>query len=350
MPDSVLLDLFPEGIDLAVSSWEAEGKSILAWQVGFLQKRGIRNIRVTDTPEARLLSKKLKLDEALVWIAPTENPVAELTVAVNTVYDKVGFSRSLRGKALLQNAVLWRIRTQEDLVPASTEWVRNEWLPYYTDYIKHAAHVLAAWCFKTPLTPNQLTLGTLLCAIAVLLLLVFDLPGWNWIAPPLIIFAVILDFADGRLARLKEMGSNYGAYLDSTIGDLTEDLCYLGVVIHVSRYSHELAPWAWILGTFYFFGKYQAYLSLAYQSKYMHRPVVGASGPSVAEPLSSSNGLAYLFVVFEFTTIRYHLLALSLFFGQPAWPLLFYAFHFNARWVMRVALVTLRSWRDKAAR
>lgn len=349
---TVRLDLFPAAAPKDVASWSVEGKTLLDWQAEFLQRRGVKEVVVTDTPAARaLLDRPLPCrviwTDAGVGAGTTEVGIPEPTgsdeirVDVNQAFERVSFLQELKKGRTAQPTVLWTVRTQTDLAPACAEWVRNEWLPLGSDYIKLSAHRIAAFCADTPLTPNHLTLGTLLCALGVLALLVFDVPGWSWIAPPLVIFAVILDFADGRLARLKNAGSAFGGFLDSVVGDLTEDLCYLGVILYLSLHTGFGSSNALALGTLYFFGKYQAYLGLQYQARYLHAPA-RESGMAVPAPLSSRQPLAYAFVVFEFTVVRYHLLALALLLRQPAALLIFYTLHFNARWILRVALVSAR--------
>lgn len=343
----VRLDLFPSDAPLGAASWTVEGKSLVDWQVEFLGRRGVREVRVLDTPQARLLLNR-PLPFAVHWDSATVGE-GELRVPVNQVFERVSFLQALKDRKGGQPTVLWTVSGNADLAPACAEWVRNEWLPLGSDYIKLCAHRIAAWCEPTALTPNHLTIGTFLCALAVLVLLSLNIPYWNWIAPSLVIFAVVLDFADGRLARLKKSGTPFGGFLDSVVGDLTEDLCYLGVILQLAFHTDLGAAWAFGLGTLYFFGKYQAYLGLQYQVRYLHAPVQ-ASGMEIAVPLSSKNPLAYAFVVFEFTVVRYHLLALAILIGQPAALLIFYALHFNARWMLRLLLVCIRHCAGKGGR
>ncbi|HEX2660980.1 MAG TPA: CDP-alcohol phosphatidyltransferase family protein, partial [Polyangia bacterium] len=73
----------------------------------------------------------------------------------------------------------------------------------------------------TRVTPNQVTLGTLLVFAAAMAVLVVDT---RWAAlllgVALLEFAYVLDCVDGQLARLRSMSSPIGAHLDFLMDEL----------------------------------------------------------------------------------------------------------------------------------
>ena len=74
---------------------------------------------------------------------------------------------------------------------------------------------------RTRITPNQITLATLLVFLAGAAVMAF-IPGWGALvgSAAIIEFSYVLDCADGQLARLKGMSSPVGAYLDFLMDEL----------------------------------------------------------------------------------------------------------------------------------
>jgi phosphatidylglycerophosphate synthase len=83
------------------------------------------------------------------------------------------------------------------------------------------AAVVVAPLARTKITPNQITLGTLLVFLAGAALMAF-VPGWGALigGAAIIEFSYVLDCADGQLARLKGTSSPVGAHLDFLMDEL----------------------------------------------------------------------------------------------------------------------------------
>ena len=93
--------------------------------------------------------------------------------------------------------------------------------------------------------PSAFTLGNLFFGIFALVTAASgDLIWAAWY----IVFASILDFADGRIARFTRTGSNFGAELDSLV-----DAISFGVAPAFIIYQQFLTetPWGWILSFVY---------------------------------------------------------------------------------------------------
>jgi len=82
---------------------------------------------------------------------------------------------------------------------------------------------------RTGITPNQLTvIGTVINIAAGIAL-------WNgmWrVGGGLILFAGVFDILDGALARNCGMGTNFGAFLDSTLDRISDAALYFGVLFY----------------------------------------------------------------------------------------------------------------------
>lgn len=78
----------------------------------------------------------------------------------------------------------------------------------------------------------------------------------------------IFDCADGQLARVKNMGSRYGAHLDLFLDRLTESIAYLCIVIGYFRYS---GSWEWLIIGLASLGLYNLQINLYYIFKQYHK-------------------------------------------------------------------------------
>lgn len=98
---------------------------------------------------------------------------------------------------------------------------------------------------RTSVTPNQVTLGTLLvfaAAVAVMVLV----PTWTGllVGVGILEFAYVLDCVDGQLARLKGTSSPIGAHLDFLMDELKAFLLVAAVGARLWRIDGEVR---WLL-------------------------------------------------------------------------------------------------------
>jgi len=108
------------------------------------------------------------------------------------------------------------------------------------------ARVLVKPLIATPITPNQVTIVTLLIALGGAgLLATGDATDANWGAG-LFVLARFMDHFDGELARQKKMTSRLGYYLDYISGALSYGALFLCMGIGFMHY--ELGYWAIGLG------------------------------------------------------------------------------------------------------
>lgn len=108
------------------------------------------------------------------------------------------------------------------------------------------ARILVRPLVRTPLTPNQLTIFTLIVALSGAgLLATGDPVHANWGAG-LFVLARFLDHFDGELARQKNMKSRLGYYLDYVSGAISYAALFL--CIGIGLRDSELGDWAIALG------------------------------------------------------------------------------------------------------
>lgn len=108
------------------------------------------------------------------------------------------------------------------------------------------ARVLVRPLVRTPITPNQLTVFTLVVALAgASLLATGGSTAANWGAG-LFVLARFLDHFDGELARQKNMKSRLGYYLDYVSGAVSYAALFFGIGWGLQMGS--LGTWAVVLG------------------------------------------------------------------------------------------------------
>ncbi len=111
---------------------------------------------------------------------------------------------------------------------------------------------VAAWLVRffllTPITPAQVTLlagvAGLLAGLA--LWLGAEAPGWRLAGAGLLFCHVVLDCADGQLARARGLSSTYGAILDGLV-DYVVGIAVAAGASHLMAVVYQ-SPWYWLLG------------------------------------------------------------------------------------------------------
>ena len=110
---------------------------------------------------------------------------------------------------------------------------------------------LARLLGHTPVTPNQVSIASLVVALGAFFAFVYGSP----IAGALLAqFSSIVDGVDGDLARLKRMTSAFGGFMDSVLDRYADALIILGVTIWAAGDDNRTYVWLagfWALaGTF----------------------------------------------------------------------------------------------------
>jgi phosphatidylglycerophosphate synthase len=98
-----------------------------------------------------------------------------------------------------------------------------------TYLLRPAAGIIVWALYYTPITPNQVTIISILSGIAAALFYLRGTSNAFIVAGMLISLKDILDSADGQLARAKQQQSRAGRFLDS-IGDFVVDAAVFGSI------------------------------------------------------------------------------------------------------------------------
>jgi len=236
----------------------------------------------------------------------------------------------------------------------ATEQQRAENYPVSRWYLRPAARWLAVALAPTRVRPVQLTFCGLTAAIAAATVLIF-LPQAMPLAAVLVLAYWFFDRADGLLARRQRSASALGAWLDANVDELVD--VGLHVAVAAAAAEQTATAWPWSLLVAFLAGKYLLMYGLTTEEgsrparvPRLACPTVSPAlldKPAVAPDLQSRDGQATSVLRRAYhlpgnADVRVHLLALALMTGWLTVELALVAVYYNARWMVRYALVARR--------
>jgi CDP-alcohol phosphatidyltransferase len=173
------------------------------------------------------------------------------------LYDPARLRRGLRRGRSPESAVIWRLDQPESLSTADQELTRRRsYQPLGKYWAFPLARRLAEGLCPTSVTPNTLTLsaGTLMLSAASMIAIGLD--GWigRVTVASSLALALVLDTADGRLARLQGTSSAFGRWLDQVLDELAD--MALHAAIAWAAFNRDGRPLWLLLAIIYASGKY----------------------------------------------------------------------------------------------
>jgi phosphatidylglycerophosphate synthase len=173
------------------------------------------------------------------------------------IYDPSRLRRGLRQGRSPETAVIWRLDRPESLAAADEELTRRStYQPLGKYWAFPLADRLAERLCATSIRPNALTVacaGLMLSSAGLIAAGAESWPGRLSVALCLSI-ALVLDTADGRLARLQGTASGLGRWLDQVLDELA-DLALHAAIAWAAFVSDGRPMWL-LLGILYASGKY----------------------------------------------------------------------------------------------
>jgi len=116
----------------------------------------------------------------------------------------------------------------------------------YNTWIHRFSRVLVQPLVDTALTPNHLTTGRLISGLAAAGCFAVGEDLWNWVGAVSFVISMVLDRADGVLARLSGKSSRFGAFYDLTADAICNSALFIG--IGIAARDGSLGNWAILLG------------------------------------------------------------------------------------------------------
>jgi phosphatidylglycerophosphate synthase len=172
-------------------------------------------------------------------------------------YDRSRLRRRLSRGGSPEAAVLWRLDRPESLLAADEELIRRlTYQPIGRFWAFPLAERLAEGLRPTAIRPNTVTAASAALMLAAAALVATGATGTAAAAgiATAMALALVLDTADGRLARLQGTTSAFGRWLDEFLDELV-DLA-LHAAIAWAAYLRDRHPVWLLLGMAYAFGKY----------------------------------------------------------------------------------------------
>ena len=185
---------------------------------------------------------------------PPENAAILRT---DRLYDQNRLRRAMRKGKDPEAAVLWRLDQPHGLSGAEAELTRRQtYQPLGRFWALLPAKGIAQLLRPTPIRPNALTVASAALIVGAAATLAFARSSWWFSLAEALALAValVLDTADGHLARIQGTASDLGRWLDATLDELGDMV--LHAAIAWSAFVRDGHP-AWLLlGMFYGMGKY----------------------------------------------------------------------------------------------
>jgi phosphatidylglycerophosphate synthase len=258
------------------------------------------------------------------------------------LYDPGRLKRGLKRGKSPETAVVWRLDRPESLATAGDELTRRlSYQPLGKYWAFPLAERLAERLCPTRVRPNLLTLASGMLMVTAAALVAAGPSGWSGrIAVSIFLaLALVLDTADGRLARLQGTRSDLGRWLDEVLDELA-DMALHGAVAW-SAFCRAGEPIWLVLGIFFASGKYLFLIqSLSgdrlEESRDPERASILTPGRDARPGRSptASQRVAGLVRLAGHADVRWHLWIVLALFGRLDLALVAYAVYFPARAVL----------------
>ena len=251
-------------------------------------------------------------------------------------YDAARLRGVLRRGRSPETAVIWRLDQPETLLAADAELThRLTYQPIGKYWAFPLAQRLAEALRATPVRPNVVTLAAAALMLLASGMVAFGPTGWAGRAgvAAAMALALVLDTADGRLARLQGTSSALGRWLDQSLDEVT-DLA-LHTAIAWAAFVRAGEPLWLLVGMAYASGKYlflvQSTLGDELERSVRGRPSTLGLPGIPASSGRGAQGIAALLRLIGHADIRWHLWIALAVVARLDVALAVYAAYFPAR-------------------
>jgi phosphatidylglycerophosphate synthase len=329
MPAKLVIDARPRGPHGLLAGESVLGRPVidhlldLAESVG--DHRGPVAIHAREDDHDRLRTLLAVRPSSRYRLALGPPPEDSAILRSDRFYDRGQLRRALRRGQDPESAVIWRIDRPQSLATAEDEIRRRKsYQPLGRFWATRPALALARQLAPTRIRPNMVTLASAGLMLAAAGLIGFGRGVWtSQIFPSLAMaLALILDTADGHLARLQGTASNFGRWLDSNLDELGD--MGLHAAVAWAAFTRSGNPGWLVVGMVYGMAKY-----LFVFGTHSAADMVGASAPYLA---ARRPGLIRRLAHWAgHADIRWHLWIVLAALGRLDAALIAYAVYFLAR-------------------
>jgi phosphatidylglycerophosphate synthase len=217
----------------------------------------------------------------------------EAVLRTDCLYDARRLRLSLRRGASPETAVVWRLDGPEALLKADEELTRRlTYQPLGKYWAFPLARRLAEFLRPTAVRPNALTMAAGILMLFAAGIVGTGIGGWavRFVVAAALAGALVLDTADGRLARLQGTSSALGRWLDQVLDELA-DLALHGAIAWSAFRRDGYAGWL-VLGIVYASAKYLFHIQSYFGNELEHGSggTGSVSGRALHAPTSHTIG------------------------------------------------------------
>jgi phosphatidylglycerophosphate synthase len=261
----LIIDARPRGSDGPLAGELVLGRPILAHLFELAAQIELGPVTIHARADEQMQLRSLIPAEAQGKSFFVTGPPPEGSAVLRTdrLYELKRLRRALRRGRDPESAAVWRLDSPIALVSAGDELIRRQsYQPLGRYWALAPARAIAHWLSPTRVTPNMVTLSSFACVLGASAAIANGGGLWSMRATSAVALALalVLDTADGHLARLQGTASEFGRWLDSTL-DEVGDMCLHAAVAWAFflRYSH---PGWLLLGVLYASGKYLFFVTM----------------------------------------------------------------------------------------
>jgi hypothetical protein len=282
---------------------------------------------------SRIRDSVTDLDCAL-QLATGPPPEGTTILRTDRIYDRSRLRRGIARGRHPESAVLWRLDSASGLAGAEDELIRRRnYQPLGRFWALGPARWLARLLAPTRARPNHLTIASALLVLSASACIAWLplLAAFSAAAALALAAALVLDTADGHLARLQGTASAFGKWLDSNLDELG-DMTLHAAIAWAAYLRTAHIGWL-LLGILYAAGKYLFIVAGA--SWIPARSAELAPVPLHSRPPGSWP--RRLAEVAAHADVRWHLWIVLAACGHLELELLVYAFYYPARTIAGAA-------------
>lgn len=257
----LVIDARPRSVTGLLAGELVLGKSILRHTLEHaigLAPRGNSVVILTDAHETAAVNGLLReLDRVRVRLTTDDPPPNAYILRTDRLYEFRKLKRAVAKRRDPESAVLWRLDREHAIRNAEDELTRRRsYQPLGRFWAFPIAKAIAASLVHSPIRPNGLTLaaGFLMLAAAALVACFPSTLALQVTIAAALALALVLDTADGHLARLQGTASPFGRWLDHILDELA-DVSLHGAIAWAAFAQSGHPAWL-VLGILYVSGKY----------------------------------------------------------------------------------------------
>ena len=329
----LMIDARPRGNHGPLATELIGGRPILVRLVELARLAGERDeadavcVHARAEEHARLASLFDEFERPRLTFVTGPPPENAPILRTNRVYDAKKLKRALDQGCDPESAVVWRLDGPHGLTGVEDELIRRQtFQPLGRYWAFVPARSLAERLVPTWVRPNMVT-----GASALVFLVGAAMVAWGGSTLPTcciagfaLAFALVLDTADGHLARLQGTASAFGRWLDANLDELN-DMALHAAIAWACFVRDSWTGWL-VIGMIYAMGKYL--FMIGHEADTAPKPL-GLNLATSVHPLKQAVRLA------GHADIRWHLWIVLALLGRLEIALVAYMVYFPARAVAR---------------